>query len=40
MTFFVLFKVGIIENQIIAIGGKKRPSNTFETFDLEVSANY
>ena len=39
MTFFVLLKVGIIENKIFAIGGKKRPANTFETFDLEVTAN-
>ena len=29
-------KVGIMENKIVAIGGKKRPSNNFETLDLEV----
>ena len=31
------FKVGIIEDRISAVGGMKRPTNTFEIFDLEVS---
>ena len=30
------FKVGIIEDRISAVGGMKRPTNTFEIFDLEV----
>lgn len=29
-------QVGMLENNIVAIGGEKRPSNTFEKFDPEV----
>ena len=29
-------KVGMLENNIVVIGGEKRPSNTFESFDPQV----
>ena len=34
--FINILQIGIMENEIFAVGGKKRPSNTFETLDLEV----
>ena len=30
-------QVGMLENNIVVIGGEKRPSNTLETFDPKVS---
>ena len=33
----VMSQVGMLENNIVVIGGEKRPSNTLETFDPKVS---
>ena len=33
----VMSKVGMLESNIVVIGGEKRPSNTLETFDPKVS---
>ena len=37
MVIMVMSQVGMLESNIVVIGGEKRPSNTLETFDPKVS---
>ena len=37
IIIIIMSQVGMLENNIVVIGGEKRPSNTLETFDLKVS---
>ena len=36
-SIIIMSQVGMLENNIVVIGGEKRPSNTLETFDPKVS---
>ena len=36
----MMSKVGMLENNIVVIGGEKRPSNTLETYDPKVGCTF